>query len=408
MTLTIGRVGTDGLLGEASTVSVQGDTVTLKGTAKGLVSLAAWRLLRDQLRGLTGPDEPVVPMTSSNDPSLNGFYTVANAQVDTMPDAQHGLWLNWEVDLTRVPDVDLPVVDSLLVGGYRAYAASLGTPLASSAVTPWWTVSNRTLSTSQGGTSDGTTSDDGDSMCTVTLPTGVLTEVVSWEIAAEDWYASGCRLETKLGSVFHPIMGRYGQVDRINNGLISLTLPTASGASGAALDLAAYKASTGWSAGKRFNVYNVDSILSTSITVNTPWMVAVTLRCGVTLGGAIPTSVTMDIILRRGATWAEIVIGDPASTAPHGLLRSTAEAGTNINGGIRASANDTDGNRYIMLAGASYTTNTTSGGMQNSVSGAQFPMALGSIIGGSSPLLSASTITTRYYAPYGETVAFSR
>lgn len=71
-----------------------------------------------------------------------------------------------------------------------------------------------------------------------------------------------------------------------------------------------------------------------------------------------PGRVTVDLSLRRGARFVTGVMKRHAS-ATIGLVMSTAEAATAFTGGLKATAADVDGNRYVI--GSSRTITTTTG-----------------------------------------------
>lgn len=91
--------------------------------------------------------------------------------------------------------------------------------------------------------------------------------------------------------------------------------------------------------------------------------------------------VTADLTLRRGAQYIEIFLKSMQSTtmalAPSDPVASTAGTGF-----VSASANDADGNRYIVGSPNAYTADTTNGGLSKA-STVTLDAFLGSIFGGS-------------------------
>lgn len=89
--LTIGRAGLDPALPtlEIETSVWDGDIWSLTGqivrSASDTTPVDSWRAIRQQIRGLTEFDEAVVPVTWAQDPTLDGWYQVEAATVDSNP-----------------------------------------------------------------------------------------------------------------------------------------------------------------------------------------------------------------------------------------------------------------------------------------------------------------------------------
>ncbi len=114
--ITIGRVGLDLDTGEVDRWEQSGNTVTTGGTF--IVSSAAAALgMRQQLLGLLGPDEPIVPVVWADDPTMNGYYRVVDMQVGTTQFTLTTGLLPWQARLERFSAY--PMVEMQLRGGAR-------------------------------------------------------------------------------------------------------------------------------------------------------------------------------------------------------------------------------------------------------------------------------------------------
>lgn len=78
--------------------------------------------------------------------------------------------------------------------------------------------------------------------------------------------------------------------------------------------------------------------------------------------GATTGRLTLDITLRRGARFAELYFRRNAS-ATLSLARSATEAATAGTGYLRATANDADGNRYVLGSAQAFTGDVVNGGI---------------------------------------------
>jgi hypothetical protein len=75
-----------------------------------------------------------------------------------------------------------------------------------------------------------------------------------------------------------------------------------------------------------------------------------------------PGRVTADLTLTRGARLLELYVQSQTSTTLK-VVRAAAEAGTAGTGYVRATANDADGNRYVVGSALAFTNDTVTGGL---------------------------------------------
>jgi hypothetical protein len=246
MTLSIGRFGhpTYGgvpqALVDVDELTQSGDTITIKGVFYAPTTIEA-AAMRAQLLGyVNNPDEPVVPVISSADLDLTGFWTVQYATVDTgIISLVEPVW-PFTVQMTRALNSSQPLFESTLAnvavpnsGGvagtayfwaapYSAFReailATTGTQLTDLKLRP---TANGNVVTEWAGTSSNPT-------------------VIRWWVPPADWFIGACALEWNYGGTggsagayWLPIVGEdipAGDFSttpapwfRISNGAVRLT-----------------------------------------------------------------------------------------------------------------------------------------------------------------------------------------
>jgi len=423
VTLTIGRIGLDGSLGEPSSLTYVGDQVTLAGTAKGLSS-SQWQALRDQFRGLINPDGVVVPITSVNDSSINGFYSVDSVSPPPMdPNGQYGGWFNWQVQATRIPDSQMPGVELDLWGGFLT---GNGIGAAKTDAIPWVAFSDKALDlaldstiwTSQGSKTLG----DGSNLSTFTTSVdGFQHARVPFAVRPESWYLGSCQMEWSYdgGATWTPLTSRQlpntyqggahpAAMWRMTNQNIRVTQH--GGAGNPQIDLQFFVGS--WSAHtKTINLLHsnpatgtlFDVITSLSVTRYTPEILA--LRLGVASQTGSPNftqhAYSIDLVLRRGAAFLEVgfqqVIPNLSDTI--GLSLATTETSTTISAlpagvhsGVTASSFDSDGNYYIIASSDSVSTDTTHCGISKALAGGATLEHVQMLVGYTTPASTAAPL----------------
>lgn len=120
--------------------------------------------------------------------------------------------------------------------------------------------------------------------------------------------------------------------------------------------------------------------------------------------GATNGRLVMDITLRRGSLFAEIVLKCNSSTTL-GVIRNVNEAGTAGTGFIRATSNDANGNRYVVGSLKSFTGDLTAGGFTKAAV-TKIDAMIGIEVGGSSAVTgnTAANLMAQYVGVPSETV----
>jgi hypothetical protein len=339
-TITVGGVP----LRETTDVDVDGTSLKLAGQESHPPSTKAF--VDSTVRNVRGLLGLTVPVTFTDKPELNGFYGVSSASSKLVV-KQNGLHqtADWSLSLDLVgSDRDVEVES-------RVPAIARSTTVPSPPAPVFW------HAPAAGATSyfTGPTvpavltrqSADGPLPVYVGIPAGVSPR---WTVPVEEYLEGSARLLfdgiRQVGDLTPPLA-----VWQVDNGLVRLL----SGPSGS-FTVSCWRTG-GWRSPKTYapTVNGVALTGQPELTVlrNLPEEVAVRL--------SYPTSpgrVTVDLSLRRGARFVTGVI-KRHSAATLGVVRTAAEAATAQTGGLKATAADADGNRFVLGSAAAVTTALT-------------------------------------------------
>jgi len=412
MTLSIGRCGLDVTCDEVETLDMDGRSVRLSGILYAS-SLADVKVLRQQLLGhVDNPDEPVVPVAWSEDSSIDGFYKVRAASVGTTAVSYAANWFPFSVDLERIHGTTITCLAeaiqtvALRTNSYGITTASwVALPFTNySGILPAWirnaTTTSSALQTASSGeatmyTADATSLYPGASVMALNTP-------------PSEWYTGACRVE--VGSSSRKAVGRDIINDlsnwRISNGMVRVI---GNGTTGSQLDIQWHNGSS-WSSTKSFEItyggaaYTGYGVAPRSVNILRNSVERVTVRLSVNI-------ITIDLSIRRGARCVEVNVSynNGISTLAHGVKRTSVEAATALTGGIRATSNDGDGNRYVITAGGSgaITNDLVNGRMYLSGTAAtSWQFGISSEIGGSgaASFSTAQSQVYQYMAVWNETL----
>lgn len=415
MSVTIGRVGSDGIELPDPEISYSGSQVTLSGTftppagsATGLVD-TLW--LREQLLGLVGnDDEPVVPVVWSTRPQLNGYYRVTDAQASLPTGSTQGEapFLPWGATLDRVVDyrqapLEVFGVHGLIANGLGITGADVMTAAPSLAV-DWWP--------GVGSTTAGTRVADNGTLQISVDPSSTLstTYLSRLSIAPEYYYIGAARAEYGVDSTptWRTVIGRQAfttteipasNLVRISNGLVRVR-PTAT-----TLQVEWFNG-TSWSTPTSFQLvqgasFNPFSFIVGRVLLCSP--TEVVLRLEVTVASsAVPYIV--DLRLRRGSRNVLVRIASYLSDS-FGVRFSPGVAATSLTGGLRRTSNNSSGNREILISNTATTKNTSVGMLTDSTVRNSVLFGIGAEIGGSSATLQnvASLQVSEWFSAQSET-----
>lgn len=408
-TVSIGRAGLDSgvTIEDPQTQEINGDQITWTGFLAS-TSLAGAKALRQQLLGyVDNPDELWVPVVCSWDPSLTGFYRVLSASVGGIPGVSYttqsaDLMYNFPYSVTveQVPGYAKPVTESTLVGALRTNVSAItATNMTAFGSTPVGAIG-------VGGTGayafETRTSADGvDTFFALANPTLPINFQFALDpadpgTADSNFYQSAAKIESQAldGSTYRTVVGRNlpyrtnvfspGHDWRISNGYVRVAPAVLTGASNAGcgitvshFDGSVWDTAVGYTFTLATDNLTTRSFQQIAVLRNDP--VAVSIRLNVQINNR---AWTLDLTLRRGSRFVECRWSlDVAGVII--VARAANEAATAITGGIRATANDASGNRYV-LAGAQAVTNDLVNGKITSGSVTALDFMLGSEVTGSS------------------------
>lgn len=410
MAVTVGRVSLD----DTNNWSISGDEVSLSTEIIATTSNAA-KALRQQLLGLfDNPDEPVVPVTFSEDSDADGFYEVTSVAVDTFPVSLSSNTFPVELSLRRLPGYALPWGNSILLGAVRNNNHTISSAAAGSAY--WHAIPSDTLdyylSTSTD-TNTAAASTGSVSIENIASASWSGSAVAKYTIKPSDWYDGAAKIEYARSGTYYTVVGRNVESGldatgwRVSNGIIRLS------SSSGTLMLEANRAGT-WGTAKGFKANLYTTYTSFSVLRNSVEEAVVRVGMAGVFGSQPPA--VLDIRLRRGAAMAECSITDLSAgtnlgTVTASICRTTTEAGTNvaIGGtvvGIAANAADADGNSYVLITSRTNSRDTTNGTVGATTPTNRFPFGLG-ISTGTVAYTGATQaeLISRYFWPLAERVS---
>lgn len=367
-----------------------GDRVRISGALIGS-SVADSLVLRQQLVGYDGnTDEPIVPVAWSEDSTRDGWYRILSTSVSTVPASLVAGWFRYQVEMVRMPGYSQPRLEHLHVGQYRTNVHGvesgyyyLGVP---SAHVNFGITGNGYDGYASRTTDSGALTIYGNQYPTIT-PAAAFEATASYYLPIASSYVGAATIE--VGTSLATVVGRQVPLStnwRLSNGLVRVT-PSASAGK---IDIAHYDG-TQWETAKTYRLrdtsLSVDVAALTSFTVLRNDPASVSIRLGLSVPHPSPTFLIplpdapfLDLTLRRGSRFVEGHI-----TNDHSWLvrRDTAEAATAVSpSGIRATANDAGGNRFVMFTPHTKTNDLVNGGFTMTPAGG-CSFVIGSEIGGS-------------------------
>lgn len=396
-TFRVGRAGFDMTLSPPASWDMNGDVVSFNGEIH-TSTLADAQAQRQQLLGhMDNPDEPVVPITWSDDTTVAGFYRIRDVKVTTVRMSLTTCWFPFSVTAERVPGYQAPLFETVITGALRVNSAGI----TSTDALPWIALGSPEIvagyslipyaASASGGVRAFADELDG------IYPTVTSTKADLYGkrvIVAGDpirWYPGAAKIHAGTGA--RVMVGRqippapYGW--KLSNGLVRVT-PVLVSSAYMHLDIEwADTAGGTWETARRFVVGQGPSGITpmavppTSVTVlrNAPEECVIRMHTGVgnALGGSL------DLGLRRGSRYLTGIFNAvPGSgLVQYGVGRSTSEAATSLTGGIRATSNDAGGNRYVLASAKAIDKELTGGSINLTTGSTSFDFMIGSEIGGS-------------------------
>jgi hypothetical protein len=268
---------------------------------------------------------------------LTGFYVVNDA-TSSYTDELNGevVAIDWQLRLSRIGGERDVEFESVVPEIARSTELAGQTPVFWHAP-PIGTLDYYTGATVPSGT---VTRQSADGPIAVFTHTAALPSYPRWTVRAVNYDEGAVKLtldgQRRLGDLTTPGHSTWS----VDNGLVQVT-----GGSSPNLTVSVWDGGA-WSAAKAY-VPQVNGVSLTAtpdlvILRNDPEQVVVRLEYP-----QLPGRVTVDISLRRGSRTLNGVMKRHAA-ATLGIARTAAEAASAVTGGIRATANDADGNRFVM------------------------------------------------------------
>lgn len=303
---------------------------------------AAVTAIQDDIRGLAGD---FVPVRWTDKSSFDGYYVVADTSAELMDWQGEMVTCGWSINLLRVgsdSEVDVEArlagpltrVNDFSVVGERWHAPPIGHAA-------YWS-GNATPSTMTRASSDGA--------ITVYRGVPVLTSP-RYACQVGDYLAGRVRISDagreRTGTVWPVSPGGW----ELSNGIVRVTV---------AADALSVGAWTGgaW-AEKPWNVLLNGVALgapdAATVLRNEPECVIVRLLWSLTVGRA-----TCDLTIRRGARFVELYVRT-STAATIKVARTTSDTGTSATGYVIGTANDSDGNRYLVGSARTFVPDVTGG-----------------------------------------------
>lgn len=401
MTFTLGRAGLasasggDGLTLRCSTFQTEGDEARVTGVILGrdmatATALADFKALRGQLEGYNlNTDEPVVPVTESQDSSRDGFYRVQRIRVESEMTRRlrsgadgNELAAEWSAELLRVPGWQAPLFEVSCSGASRVNGHSI-TELDGWCAIP----GTATAATTSFSLTPLTTTLVGGGSLLFDQATNFYSDPITFSLATSSHYM-GAPLLTQNGRT---VVGRQILNDPdgwvLSNGLVKVR-PSLTEVNHFVVGVAnngrtdydeiAYRFGA-WDlfAATQAEEFGYDGSTRTGpstvqVLRNSPECVAI--RCvygwryvrefdgGGTGDFGFAVGFNVDYTLRRGQTYAEIRVSTDFTSPQYGIWRATTDSGTSITGGVENNAADGAGNKYRIYTSSAKVADTTDGG----------------------------------------------
>jgi hypothetical protein len=374
--LTLGRLGLDIATGTEVDpypgITWEGDRLSFSGMLKADTTNAG-AMLRHQLNGY-GPentDESVIPVIWSQDESVTGYYVPITTEVQADDGTYVGdnWWFPFQADLVRIPGYKNPLMEVICSGAKRDSDAGVtngqswcGVPSAASG----------TFQTATGSiTRFNSVAADGDDAAMFVGSTGLYDNGICYYAAPSDFYDAACKVQISVdsGTTWRTLTGRQWPYDLSTSTLWRISNDVArvgSDTNGVGYNFSVGIYDSAWeSKGYKLTADTSGTAIggpsSLRILRNSPEVVAVRAVYGGDSG------TYADFTLRRGSWLTEIYLshGSTYVSASEylGVFRTTAEAGGTITGGLQATGDDADGNKYRLYSANAFTRHNTNGGI---------------------------------------------
>ena len=325
--------------------------------------------LRNELWNMTENNDLVIPVISSADPSLDGYYRLLDASIG-IQSVSLGGWYPFQCQLERFGSGGRMAIESRIVGGIRAN--DHGITLAESI--PIHAIPNRAIGYQGYSVLLDTVVRNADNRSGGFDKIRVQRDVnptVSpvWQIAPGNFYEGAAYIKT--GSTLREMAGldseNFPNDWEIGNGLIRI-VPNSTGG---LLDIEVYNGAAVWESRTTFRPQrqgaNVAGWHAFTIIRNDPAAITIRLTERITGGG---DWCALDITIRRGSFFAEFRMVHRGQVTL-GVQAGASTACTPITPpgaaqvcGLRQTDNDTNGHRWVIGTSKTHIQNTSVGSIR--------------------------------------------
>ena len=353
MTTTIGRCS---FTNAPSFQSWDGDALSL-GINILPASLELAKVMRQQMLGLmNNPDESAIPVTSTDDPDLDGFYTVTAVNVEPVQAYLTNKLMRCSVGLVRVANgYQNPTVETTVVSRLATNDQGIASTTDYGAMVAYKTseVSNvdltGVLSVATYAGSMNAVDGDGVDVYSANPTTNVAGYWSQFATPSTYYDPPACKIEYLVGSTWYEAVGRQvpnGVGWRISNGFLRIGTTAALPEANVTIEVADSSAYVG----REITNVNGDlgGLTGPFIIRNSPEMV--TIRVG--------TNSTHTFTVWKGGSIAQITQWTSVADTLN-LRLVSAVAGTAITGGVRMTSNDANGNRLALMCRSTVTNDLT-------------------------------------------------
>lgn len=358
---------------------------------------------RQQILGLVNDDDPIVPVTWTEDSTFDGYYRVVGSSCEPAEAYLNNGWMRAKIDLERVDGYSAPLLESTLTSVVRTNAHGITTASAvpvwaypQSAVEAWW---------SGGGTIYSRTSADG-TLNVHRRGVPPLKETARYYIAPASRYVGAATIEASYNGTYRNVIGAQLPAAyntwRLSNGLIRITQPTTTTIAISCYDGSQWDTAKSFQFGGATTAGAVTALSTPRIVRNSPEAVGIRLSVAVNYGIGWGTQF-MDLVVKRGARFVECVL-DSTSQSDYYVEPASSEAGTALTGGFRATSNDAAGNRYVLASPLAQTNTLASGRLKATSTVNTFPFMIGLEVAGSGAATvdAAQELIYQYHVPLAE------
>lgn len=409
-TFQVGRVGLDVEITEVESWELTGDTVRVAGVLLA-ETIADAKALRQQLNGyVSNGDEEIVPVTWSEDSSVDGFYRVTGVSVGTVPASLVANWFTFSLDLERIGGFAGPLMETVIVGAVRTNVHAITSPNAVAVVgVPDDALEFHDTADPAAGDVFTRTAAEGPVRL---VKSDTYTRRQTFALDPADWYIGAARIE--IGSPYRTVVGQQIPAERdtwrLSNGLVRMR-PNENGFGLSCFDGTTWSPETiftGTVGGSSLG----GTVLATSLRVlrNSPEECIIRLPVAIpsALAGALGVGtirVDIDLAVRRGERTIRVFLAS-TEAEEFGVEAVNTTASTALTGGIRATSNDSNGDRFVLATPQTVTNDLTQGGFALSSPEATFAYAVGFEVGGSGAATDdvAQQLAFQYHAAHSERV----